>query len=103
MIFYVIRHKASGELMPQCKRSGYSNWNPDKGLVPNTSLGVPRLLDSRRKAARCIVQWNSMPNAHNRYYVGSFDDDGGYDIEVKPDGRKKEDLEIVEVELVFKS
>ena len=34
-----------------------------------------------------------MPNARN-------DNDG--DIDIKPDGRKREDLEIVEIELILK-
>src|SRR5271155_6022156 len=43
--FYVIRHRATGELMPQPKNGrGYSHWNPGAGRTMTRSLGVPRLM-----------------------------------------------------------
>lgn len=93
-IYYAIRHKESGELMPEVRRKGYTYWNPSKNLIPVTALGTPRLLDTRRRAAKCIIQWAVMPNAKMRY-----DDNGGEYLDITLDGRKKEDLEVVEVEL----
>lgn len=96
MIYYCIRHKSTGELMSQMRRGrGYSYWNPNgdlkfQSVCDRLKLGVPRLIDTRRKAARCIVAQNSMPNSRN-------DLDG--DIDIRVDNRKREDLEIVEVNL----
>lgn len=101
-IYYVIRHKATKQLMPELRRTrGYSHWNPSKpdspnSLDPEKILGVPRLLPSRRKAQRCIDQWNSIPNGKQGWtYDGEM-----VDVDIKPDGRKKEDLEIIEVNLI---
>jgi hypothetical protein len=102
MIYYLIRHKSSGKYMPQAKKNrGYTHWNPSNqnnpvefndGLV--NALSVPRLLPSKKMALACIVQWAFLPNATTDY-------DG--DIKLgKDDGRKKEDLEVVEVCLKIK-
>jgi hypothetical protein len=93
-LYYGIRHKATGELMPEVRRRGYSHWNPATGKLPDTIIGTPRLLPSHRMAHRCIVQWAAMPNAKMTY---AWDDED--EIDIKPDGRKKEDLEVVELEL----
>lgn len=98
-IYYMIRHKASGEFMPQMKRGrGYSHWNPSNGELPKKITGCPRLLPSRKSASRVIIQWNSMPNARYSSYQ-SHGGDWDYGIDIKNDGRKKEDLEIVEVNI----
>lgn len=105
MIYFLIRHKATGEYMPQLERGrGYSHWNPaaiatTEVFRPRKLLGVPRLLPSRRVAARCIVQWDLNPNSYMGQKSG-YDDD--LIVEFKDDGRKKEDLEIVEVDIVAK-
>ena len=96
--FYAIMHKESLELMPFMRRGrGYSYWNPDNpkmhGIARRLSLSIPRLLESKKKAQRCIAAWNCMPNSRN-------DQDG--DLDIRPDNRKKEDLEVIEVELQFK-
>ena len=77
--------------MPQCKRGrGYTHWNPGN---PNahelfSATNIPRLIDTRKRAVACIVQWAAMPNSRS-------DMDG--DIVLgKIDNRKKEDLEIIE-------
>jgi len=103
MIYYVIRHKASGEFMPQLKRGrGYSHWNPSKETtienLKKKLTGVPRLLPSRRVAHRCIVQWNACPNGKQSWHT-SYDGDEFDDLDIKPDGRSKDDLEIVEVNI----
>jgi hypothetical protein len=100
--YYCIRHKATGELMPQAKRDrGYSHWNPN---IPEhefkKAIDVPRLISTRRKAARCISMWAANPNARHissvNSYTGEYDDD----IDIKPDGRTASDLEIIEVDLI---
>lgn len=105
MIYYMIRHKATGEFMPELRRGrGYSHWNPSKvdtatHLGRRKLLGVPRLFPSRRTAWASIVQWNALPNAYNGYKSGPFGTEE-YDTQIEDDGRKKEDLEIVEVDIV---
>lgn len=94
----MIRHKATGEYMPELKRRGYSYWNPSTKSMPNTITGCPRLLKSRKTAMQCIVQWAHLPNARetsSQGYYGDWDTD----LITKPDGRKKEDLEVVEVRI----
>lgn len=101
----MIRHKATGEFMPELKRTrGYSHWNPSKVDTREAFsdkkklLGVPRLFSSRKKAHGAIVQWNAMPNARwssQQSYYGDYDEA----IDFKADGRTKNDLEIVEVNI----
>ena len=84
---------------------GYSHWNPShpdspNRLDPKKLLGVPRLLPSRRKASRCISLWNSMPNAKETFGRGEYGDLEPDYIGIKEDGRSKDDLEIVEVEII---
>lgn len=102
MIYYAIRHKASGEFMPQLKKNrGYSHWNPSNSehtMIAKT-LGVPRLLDTRRRAARCIHMWANNPNSRYAGYTTAYGEDD-YGIDMKDDGRKAEDLEVVELDLV---
>ena len=103
MTYYMIRHKATGEFMPELRRTrGYSHWNPSKfetaEHLKDKLLGVPRLLSSRRRASKCIDAWNANPNSVwsiRQSYLGNDDEF----IDTKPDGRSKDDLEIVEVNL----
>lgn len=103
MIFYMIQHRRTGEFMPELKRRGYSHWNPDKaetatGVLKNLLIGTPRLFKSIRSAKYAIVGWKSTPNGRYHTYQ-SHGGDWDEDIHVKPDGRKKEDLLIVKVEI----
>lgn len=104
MIYYMIRHKATGEFMPELKRTrGYSWWNPTEvitevGPLKGKLLGVPRLIATRRRASRCISLWNAYPNGRYKLqtsYQGEVDDF----VDTTPDGRSKDDLEIIEVEI----
>lgn len=107
MIYYMIRHKATSEFMPELKRGrGYSYWNPSVEDTLNVFThrkltGTPRLLPSRGVAHRVIVQWNAMPNAKRSVNMSFFGEDNER-IDTKPDGRSKEDLEIVEVRIKIK-
>jgi hypothetical protein len=103
MIYYMIRHKATGEFMPELRRTrGYSFWNPGKVNTLETLgkkvLGVPRLFASPRQASRSIIQWNSLPNGRVKSYQSH---EGEWDelIDSTPDGRSKSDLEIVTVNI----
>ncbi len=104
MIYYMIRHKVTGEFMPELKKTrGYSHWNPAKVDTIETFgknlLGVPRLFSSRGKAHRSIVQWNAIPNGKQSYGSGEYGDLEPDDIKITPDGRSKDNLEIVEVSI----
>lgn len=101
MIYYMIRHKASGDFMPQLKGKGYTHWNPssDNSISGRKLTGCPRLFATLRIARAVIVQWNSIPNAYNSYRSSFALGDDQPILEGKPDGRKKDDLEIVEVNI----
>jgi hypothetical protein len=101
MRLFAIRHKATGEFMPELERRGYSHWNPTTRNYPDNMTGSPRLLISRRKAERCIIQWAYNPNARQRFTTNYYGEDD-IEFEIKPDGRTKTDLEVVEVSLKMK-
>lgn len=98
MTFYAIRHKDTGKYMPLMKRGrGYTHWNPNNKEKEKiyAELPIPRLLISSKQARRCIDSWTELPNSYGGRYDG--------DIKLgKDDGRKNEDLEIVEVKLKAK-
>ena len=102
--YYMVRHKATGEFMPELKRGrGYSHWNPSKVDTANhfgrrKLIGVPRLFPSWSSAYRTIVQWNALPNSYNGFRSGPFGSDE-YEIQTTNDGRSKDDLEVVEVNI----
>ena len=101
MDVYVIRHKATGQLMPEMKRRGYSHWNPTTGVVPTNARATPRLLPSAVSATRCIAQWAANPNGFNSYQSRTwYDPDGDSFVDSKPDGRAKTDLEVVPMQLI---
>lgn len=103
--YYAIRHKETGELMPQGKKDrGYSHWNPsNKEHEFIGALSTPRLLDTRRRAAKCIASWAAFPNGDihtmTDWETGASEDVG---VRYERDGRKKEDLEVVEITLIVK-
>lgn len=91
--------------MPEVKTNGgYSHWNPSNPNMPHDIFtGAPRLFPMRRKAARCIVQWFVNQNGRRSYHQsGQYGEDFDEIIDIKEDGRKKEDLEVIEVELLIK-
>lgn len=98
MTYYGIRHVRTGELLPSFRGKGSSYWNPD---VPENfkiarSRGTPRLFPQLRHVKAFITEW-SKGAVYIRYEFDGFDG-----LDYKPDGRKKEDLEIVEFELFLK-
>ena len=93
-IYYAIRHKETGQLMPHAKRGrGYTHWNPPNGVM-NEALDSPRLFSTLRKAKKVISIWASLPCAREDYYGETRSG-----IRVALDGRKKEDLEVVQIHL----
>lgn len=97
MIYYMIRHRESGEFMPELKRRGYSQWNPSKAktdeVFGDRLTGSPRLFASIRKAKHSIAGWYNTPNGRERHF------EDGPDVSIKDDGREKTDLQIVIVNI----
>jgi hypothetical protein len=94
--YYVIKHVATGELMPQMKRGkGYTHWNPDTKSIPDQSLGIPRLFSTIKSAKLSIIQWASNPNMAAKY---DFDSDYCDNI-ITEDGRSRSNLIAVEVKM----
>lgn len=100
MIYYGIRHKATGQLMPASKRRGYSHWNPatEVGRNPYFALPYPRLLKDRKTAQACIIQWAANPNCVPHIDFSYYGKES-LRLDTTPDGRKREDLEVVKLEL----
>lgn len=99
MNLWAIRHKATGKLMPQLNGRGYSYWNPNTDTEPDTSLGVPRLVKSKTIAKFIVGQWSQ--GIHKRTIIRYGEYGENEIVDVFPDGRKKEDLEIVQVQLLI--
>lgn len=95
--YYLIRHKETREIMPQSKcRRGYSHWNPsNKNLIFHGASNTPRLFINEKSAKRTISAWFYMPNSRNTY-----NNEGECELDLKDDGRKKEDLEILKIRII---
>lgn len=94
--YFAIKHRTEGFLAHPRGRGRHklSNTQMDPGFT-----GVPRLFTTRRGASIALTAW---VKGHHSYCV-SHDWEGGYDdfyVGVKDVGRKREDMEIVEVEIV---
>lgn len=99
--FFIIRHKATNQVMPQAKRNrGYTHWNPGNTEADEFvgALPTPRLLETKKQAEKCVSQWVSLPNAE-MYWRQTAIDNEVQDVRTKPDGRTKNDLEIIKVRL----
>lgn len=102
MTLFVIRHKATGKLMPQLtgRARGYSHWNPSRATtLKKAETGIPRFLSSATQARQCIAQWNANPNGIYKGYT-SFAGEDDYFTDTTDDGRTKDDLEVVMVEVI---
>ena len=101
MKLYVIRHKASGKLMPLMKRNrGYTSWNPSIRILP-IETDVPRIISGYHKARRIAKIWAREPNLKYSYSYNGSTGEEDYELDIKPDGRKLEDIELVLVVLNF--
>ena len=98
---FVIRHRVTGELMPLLDRNrGYSHWNPTHPEHEHkSSLGVPRIFKAKADAVRAIGMWNACPNATMSYSRGYFGEED-YGLDIHPDDRNRDDLEVLAARLV---
>ena len=92
MILYAIRHKKTGQLMPNHFK-GHTHWVPDS--LPN---GIPRLFISAKTAKYSIIQWARGKQAPEPLY-DPFGEYIGVSVVVTPCGRSKDDLEVVKFSL----
>jgi hypothetical protein len=98
---YALRHVRTGQFMPQLARRGYSHWNPDTPdattLYVVKTPGIPRLFTTRRAAACCRSQWQQGILESRERQTGF--DTWETEIRAVPDGRTRDDLEVVPLEL----
>lgn len=109
MKFYAIRHKETQEYMPEYKNmKGYSFWLADE--IKDNHQHHPRLLKTREQAQKCIVEWAKgifvrvneqwVPNINRdpewMWEIGPFEEGK---LRIKPLGRNKDMLEVVELNL----
>lgn len=106
---WAIRHKPTGKMMPKFDTrtgNGASFWCPEGGGMSPGKNPVVRLFKSKLAASRSLQQW--LRGTHDAVKEWEYDD-GGYGgryevtigTEVTPaPSRKKEDMEIVEFNLV---
>lgn len=78
---------------------GYSHWNPGiEGNIVDAAEDIPRIFPTKIRAKRAITAWVVFANSSYKGYTNHLGEDD-YDIQSKDDGRKKEDLEVVMVEM----
>jgi hypothetical protein len=98
---FIIKHKKTGLFMPEVRtKGGYSHWNPDNPKMPDIFRDVPRLFMTEKRAKQCIVQWFVCQNGRRSMHQSR---DGEWDdiVDIKLDGRTKEDLEVIKVEIMY--
>jgi hypothetical protein len=98
--YFALRHKATGQLMPEFENGrGYSHWTPTADLqnTGNDSgmTGTVRLFATYKGADNARVAWAR--GIHERSYTGpTLEDLGGDDyVKARDVGRTKDDLEVV--------
>lgn len=100
--YFIIKHKATGKIMPQLVGRGYTNWNPshpDEKQVWVDAL-VPRLFVSKRSAQVSAIHWYRGAYVMHRSSGSWPDIEPSEDLEVVPQPHRKQgDLEIIPVEL----
>lgn len=109
MIYFAIRHKATGLFMPaQMFRSasrGWSTWVPGDACGYGGYNKTPRLFESRIRALRSIIAWAAGPWTAPMETDGDWES-GYYQYQGTPcpSGKKtrsRDDLEIVEVRVTL--
>lgn len=100
MLYFAIRHKQSGEYMPLANNNkGYSYWLKKDDKFEQAIPGIIRLFATKQKAEKSIVEWAK------GYYIWVDKPDANWWHDqvrkmVNPDGRTKDDLEVVTVNLL---
>lgn len=100
MKLYAILHKPSGKYLPQSKNGFYGRRKAATHVSMEYNSGIPRLFAKKQHAAQCINWWLAGKSYYERF-PATIDEPADYDIKTVPvKNRIKEDLEIVEVEIL---
>lgn len=102
MKFFLVRHIATGELLPQFKGRGSTHWNPAAPVsIISKNRGVPKLFAEERRAKSFIGHWarGAARIAKEGTVSGSRYQE--YIVTENTDGRKREDLEVIPVVLII--
>jgi hypothetical protein len=103
MKVFALKHVATGELMPEMKRGkGYCHWSPGVlGMQADQALPTPRLFSAPSKArlargqwVRGIVEWKERKGDGWDSLISDMRQ------VVRDVGRKTDDLQVVEFDLV---
>lgn len=88
---WVIRHKPTGKLLPANPRGyGHTQMNiENNGKMKHL---VPRMFLSEREAKMCLGRW--LLGVHKLYW------EDGLDISEPEEKRVREDMEVIEIELI---
>lgn len=88
-LFLAIRHNPSGGFLPQMTSYGFTRCNP-------SLTEPPRLFTKPGAAKQALDRW-----LEGRWFEGMYNDETGQqDITIVPvAGRRREDMEIVEIEI----
>lgn len=91
--YFAIRHKPSGGFLPQMASYGFTR------AAPSVS-DPPRLFTTKKGCEQSLRRW-----LEGEWYEGAFDDElNQQQVRIVPvAGRKASDMEIVEVEISFRS
>lgn len=91
--FLAIRHNPSGGFLPQMTSYGFTRCSPSK-------TEPPRLFTKPGAAKQALDRW-----LQGAWFEGYFDDDQNrQDVKIVPQPeRRRQDMEIVEIELVVRS
>lgn len=97
--YFVIKHKPTGQFMPE-SRGGYSWWTPGY-----SRFQTPRLFASERAAKNALTCWLQGHWSNVRGHEGDWES-GYVDVDEPPapvtsvPGRLRDDMEVVQVQLV---
>lgn len=102
--FYVIRHKATGRLLParmSQTRTCSTLWEPTNMMLRVPVDPAPRLFVSADSARRCIAAWAAGVWGYKTVSFGSnpLDDESRFGPDTPPVPRWKDQLEVVRVAL----
>jgi len=90
--FFVIRHKASGQILSQTWMKGASHWEP-----PYKTQDSPRLFHSKRAAQSFVSQWARGAVIKRFKPGGIFGHEEEIYLEYEHRGRHESQLEIVSI------
>lgn len=106
---YALRHKKTGQLMPQLRQHGYSFWNGKWEESVGNPNGYPRVFKTKKSLLAAMKAWskgewhfekykNNNP-LNNGLYIFSVVQTSQSNNNIQDKGRKMDDLEIVKINI----